>query len=62
MPPRAALIGIDVADDVGDRDVGRRQLLDVPRLARQPRDRQRVALLLDPRPARAADRARADRR
>ena len=47
---------IDVADHVGDRHVGRRELLDVACLARQPGDRQRVALCGDPRAARAADR------
>ena len=30
--------GVDVADHVGDGDIGRRQLLDVARLARQPVD------------------------
>ena len=36
---------IDVADHVGDRDVRCRELLDEARVARQPRDRQRVAFL-----------------
>jgi hypothetical protein len=35
--------GIDVADHVGDGDIGRRQLLDVARLARQPVDGHGVA-------------------
>ncbi len=47
---------IDVADHVGDRDVGRRQLLDESRLARQPADRHPVAFLRDAGAARAADR------
>ena len=34
---------IEVADQVGDRDVGRRQLLDVARVAVEPADRQVVA-------------------
>ena len=42
-PPRAALIGSTIADDVGDRDVGRRELLDVALLAVDPRDRRVVA-------------------
>ncbi len=47
---------IDVADDVGDGDVGRGQLLDVARLAGEPRERHLVALARDPRAAGAADR------
>src|SRR5205823_3224622 len=47
---------IDVSHHVRDRDVGSRQLLDVPRVARQPRDGHRVAFLRDPRTARRADR------
>ena len=47
---------IDVADHVGDRHVGRRELLDVARLARQPGDRQRVAFGRDARAARGAER------
>ena len=47
---------IDVADHVGDGDVGRRQLLDVARVARQPRDRHAVAFLRHARAARRAER------
>ena len=47
---------IEVADKVGDRDVGRRQLLDVARVAVQPADGQVVAGLADPRAARRAER------
>ena len=36
---------VDLADQVGDRDVGRRQLLGVAPVARQPVDRGRVAVL-----------------
>ncbi|MFN8093447.1 MAG: hypothetical protein U0599_14735 [Vicinamibacteria bacterium] len=38
---------VDVADDVGDRHVGRRELLDVALVATQPRDGRRLALLGD---------------
>ena len=47
---------IDVADHVGDRDVGRRELLHEARLARQPGDRHVVALRADARAARRAER------
>ena len=47
---------IEVADEVGDRDVGRRQLLDVARVAVEPGDRQVVARLPDARAARRAER------
>ena len=47
--------GIDVADHVGDGHVGRRQLFDVARLAREPRNRRRVAFLRDQVAARLAD-------
>jgi len=47
---------IDVADHVGDRDVGGRELLDVALVATQPADRQRVAFLRDARAARPAQR------
>ena len=41
------LDGIDLADEVGDGDVGRRQLLGVAPIARQPVDRGVVAVALD---------------
>ena len=47
---------IDVADHVGDRHVGRGQLLDEPRFTREPRDRCRVALARHPLAAGRADR------
>src|SRR2546427_3214755 len=47
---------IDVANHVGNRDVRRRELLDVPHVAPQPRDRRAVALFRDARAARSADR------
>ena len=47
---------IDVADHVGDRDVGRRELLHEARLARQPGDRHVVAFRADARPACSAQR------
>ena len=50
------LDGIDVADHVGDGDVGRRQLFHVPRVARQPRDERVVAFGGDAPAARRADR------
>ena len=50
---------IDVADHVGDRHIGRGQLLDESAVARQPRNRHRVAL---PRDARAARRAQRGQR
>ena len=46
---------VDLADEVGDRDVGRRQLLGVAPVARQPVDGRRVAVALDDRPRRRAD-------
>ena len=42
---------VDLADQVGDRDVGRRQLLGVAPVAGQPVDRGRVAVALDDRHA-----------
>ena len=48
---------VDVADQVGDRDVRRRELLAVPLVARDPGDRRRVALLGDHAPAVLRDRA-----
>ena len=56
QPGLRRLDRIDVADHVGDRHVGRGELLDEAVLARQPRDRQRVALGRDTRAARAANR------
>ena len=47
---------VDLADEVGDRDVGRRQLLGVAPVARQPVDRRRVAVALDDGPGGRADR------
>ena len=46
---------VDVADHVGDRHVGRGELLDESRLAREPADLQAVALLRHARPAGGAD-------
>ena len=48
---------VDVADQVGDRRVGRGQLLRVPILARDPMDRYGVAVLRDQRDAPRADRS-----
>ena len=45
MPPTRRLDRIDVADDVGNGDIGRRELFHEPELARQPRDRRTVAVL-----------------
>ena len=56
QPRLRRLDRIDVADHVGDRDVGRRELLDVALVAAQPRDRQRVTLLGEARAAPGADR------
>ena len=53
---------VDLADEVGDRDVGRRELLGVAPVARQPVDRRLVAVLVDGGPSGRADRARTDRR
>ena len=47
---------IDLADEVGDRDVRRRELLGVAAVARQPVDRRLVAVLVDGGPAGRADR------
>src|SRR5438552_2789714 len=47
---------VDLADEVGDRDVGRRQLLAVAAVARDPDDLGRGVLLGEPRAAGAADR------
>ena len=44
---------VDLADQVGDRDVGRRELLGVAPVARQPVDRRLVAVLVDDRPGRS---------
>ena len=49
---------VDLADQVGDRDVRRRQLLGVAALARQPVDRGRVAVLGDDREGARRDRSR----
>src|SRR6185503_13945789 len=55
-PGRGCLDRIDVADHVGDGDVGRGELLDVPILAAQPADAQGVALGGDAGAARGAQR------
>ncbi len=47
---------IDIADHVGDRHVGRRQLFDVAGVASEPCDRRVIALGRDPRDAPRADR------
>src|SRR6266704_6447504 len=47
MPAARRLDWIDVADDVGDRDVRGRELLHEPQLAGQPGDRRAVAALRD---------------
>src|SRR5439155_3674038 len=46
MPAARGLDRVDVPDDVGDRDVGGRELLHVARVARQPGDRRAVAVLV----------------
>ena len=56
MPAPRRLDRIDVADDVGDRHVRGRELLDEPQLARQPGDRRRVAALGDQLPPVFGDR------
>ena len=50
------MIGIDVADHVGDRHIGRGELLDVPGIPLQPPDRRAVTVRGDPGAADAADR------
>ena len=55
VPALGHLDGVDLADEVGDRDVGRRQLLGVPLVPRQPVDLEVVTLLGEPRPATEAD-------
>ena len=45
------LDGVDLADEVGDGDVGGRELLRVPEVAGEPVDREVVALLGQPRSA-----------
>ena len=57
QPGSRRLDRVEIADQVGDRDVRRRQLLDVAAVAIEPRDRQVVALGLHPGAARGADRA-----
>ena len=47
---------VDLADQVGDRDVGRRQLLGVAAIAGQPIDRGILALAVDDRAGRGGDR------
>ena len=47
---------IEVADHVGDRHVGRGELLDVARVARQPGDGKAVAFRADARAARGTER------
>ena len=47
MATAGRLDGIEIADQVGDGDVGRGQLLDESGVARKPPDRRRVAPLLD---------------
>ena len=53
---------VHLADQVGDRDVRRRELLAVAAVAGQPGDRRVVALLRDDRPRGRGDRRVADRR
>ena len=48
---------VDLPDEVGDGDVGRRELFRVPVLARQPLDRRAVAALGEDRAAFGGDRA-----
>ena len=45
VPPSGRLDRIDVADEVGDGDVGRGELLDVALVPAQPGERRRVAAL-----------------
>ena len=47
MPTSCRLDRVDVAEDVGDRDVRRRELFDEAQLARQPGDRRAIAALGD---------------
>ena len=47
---------VDLPDEIGDRDVGGRQLLGIAPVARQPVDRRRVTVLLEHRAAGRADR------
>ncbi len=47
MPALRCLDRIYVADDVGDSHVGRRQLFDKTRVARNPADMSRVAMQFD---------------
>ena len=56
LPAARGLDGVDVADDVGDGHVRRRQLFDEARLAREPGDRRVVAALGDQFAAGAAER------
>ena len=56
QPAARRLDRIDVAEHVGDRHVWRRELFDVARVARQPRDIGVVAFGRDPHAARRADR------
>ncbi len=56
MPAPRRLDRIDVPNDVGDRHVRGRELLDEPELARQPGDRRRVAVLGDQLPPVFGDR------
>jgi hypothetical protein len=46
---------VDLADEVGDRDVGRGELLGIAAVARQPVDRRVVTELVDERPCRRGD-------
>ena len=56
VAPLGDLDGIDLPDQVGDRDVGRRELLTVAGVPADPRDRQLVAEFLGAATAGAADR------
>ena len=47
---------VDLADEIGDRDVGRRELLAVSLVARQPHELHRIAVVRDAVLARGADR------
>ena len=62
VPAARRLDRVHVADDVGDRHVGRRELLDVARVARQPRDRRAIARAPPPAPGRTSRSVRTDRR
>src|SRR5258706_3007364 len=56
VAPLGDLDGVDLADQIGDRDVRRRELFAVPVVAPDPFDREGVAFFFQPAAAGAADR------